>query len=149
MTHTEYMKRAVDLALKARGKTSPNPMVGSVIVRGNRIVAEGWHVRCGADHAEVVALKRAGERSRGSRMYVTLEPCHHVGRTPPCVDQIIQKGVKEVYIGMKDPNPLTNGKSIAKLRRHGVKTRVGILRNELEEINEAFVKYVKKRSEEH
>src|SRR3989338_2554211 len=144
MTHAEYMRRALELALKGRGKTSPNPMVGSVIVKGNRIIAEGWHARCGGDHAEVVALKKAGGRSRGSRMYVTLEPCHHYGRTPPCVDQIIQKGIKEVYVGMRDPNPLTNGKSIAKLRRHWVKTRVGILRNELEEINEAFVKYVKK-----
>ena len=145
MTHAEYMKRAVELALKARGKTSPNPMVGSVIVKGNRIIAEGWHARCGSDHAEVVALKKAGRRSRGSRMYVTLEPCHHFGRTPPCVDQIIQKGIKEVYVGMKDPNPLTNGKSIAKLRRKGIKTTVGILQDELEEINESFIKYVKKK----
>ena len=145
MTHTEYMRRAIELALKGRGKTSPNPMVGSVIVKGNRIIAEGWHARCGGDHAEVVALKKAGERARGGRMYVTLEPCHHYGRTPPCVDQIIQMGIKEVYVGMRDPNLLTNGKSIAKLRRRGIKTAVGILQDELEEINEAFIKYVAKK----
>ncbi len=138
-----YMRKAQKLALKAKGNTSPNPLVGSVIVKGNKIIAEGWHHRCGADHAEIVALKKAGQRAREACMYVTLEPCHHFGRTPPCVDQIIQSGIKEIVIGMKDPNPLTNGKSIAKLRRAGIKVKVGILQKDLRVMNEAFVKYAK------
>lgn len=133
------------MALKAKGQTSPNPLVGSVIVKGKNIVAEGWHRRCGADHAEVAALKKAGRRAHGARMYVTLEPCHHYGRTPPCVDRIIESGIKEIMIGMKDPNPLTNAKSIAKLRRAGVKTKVGFLQKELAVMNEAFIKYTTKR----
>lgn len=143
MTDRHYMQRALHLALKAKGKTSPNPMVGAVIVRGNRIIAEGWHHRCGADHAEIAAIKKAGRRARGARLYVTLEPCGHYGRTPPCVDQIIQGGIKEVIMAMKDPNPLTNGKSIVKLRRAGIKVKVGVLRNEAARINEAFIKYIK------
>jgi len=141
MNDIDYMNRAYHLALKAKGKTSPNPLVGSVIVKGNKIIAEGWHRRCGADHAEAVALKKAGRRALGARMYVTLEPCNHYGRTPPCVDQIIKSGIKEIIIGMKDPNPLTNGKSIAKLRRAGIKTKAGVLQKELEAMNEAFIKY--------
>ena len=139
------MQRAVDLALKARGMTSPNPLVGSVIVKGRRIIAEGWHARCGADHAEVVALKKAGNRARGGTMYVTLEPCYHAGRTPPCVDEVVRSGITEVYIGMRDPNPLTNGRSIAKLRRRGIKTTVGVLVDQLEEMNESFIKYTKRK----
>ncbi|MBN1870710.1 MAG: bifunctional diaminohydroxyphosphoribosylaminopyrimidine deaminase/5-amino-6-(5-phosphoribosylamino)uracil reductase RibD [Candidatus Omnitrophica bacterium] len=145
MNDIDYMNLAYRLALKARGRTSPNPLVGCVIVRGKTIIAEGWHRRCGADHAEVVALKKAGRRSRGARMYVTLEPCYHYGRTPPCVDAVIESGIKEVMIGMKDPNPFTNGKSIAKLRRAGIKTRVGILQKELRAMNEAFIKYATKK----
>lgn len=142
-TDIDYMKRACHLALKAKGKTSPNPMVGSVIVKKNRIIAEGWHRRCGTDHAEIVALKKAGRRAVGARMYVTLEPCRHYGRTPPCVDQIIESGIKEIVIGMKDPNQMTNGKTIAQLRRRGIKTKVGILQDELEIMNEVFIKYTK------
>jgi diaminohydroxyphosphoribosylaminopyrimidine deaminase/5-amino-6-(5-phosphoribosylamino)uracil reductase len=139
------MQKAYRLALRAKGQTSPNPMVGSVIVKGRRIIGEGWHRRCGFDHAEVDALKKARGSVSGARMYVTLEPCYHYGRTPPCVDQLITSGIREVFIGMKDPNPRTNGRSIAKLRRAGIKTRVGFLRDELEAMNEAFIKYTKKR----
>lgn len=145
MNDIDYMNKAYHLALKAKGKTSPNPLVGSIILKGNKIIAEGWHRRCGADHAEIVALKKAGRRASGSRMYVTLEPCYHYGRTPPCVEQIIKSGIKEIIIGMKDPNPLTNGRSIAKLRRAGIKTKVGVLQKECETINEAFIKYTTKR----
>jgi diaminohydroxyphosphoribosylaminopyrimidine deaminase/5-amino-6-(5-phosphoribosylamino)uracil reductase len=143
MTDLDFMRRAQQLALKAKGKTSPNPMVGAVVVKGGRVIAEGWHRRCGADHAEAAALKKAGARAVGARLYVTLEPCYHYGRTPPCVDRVVQSGVAEVIIGMKDPNLLTDGKSIRKLRRAGIKTRVGILQKELEVMNEAFVKYTK------
>lgn len=144
MTDIDYMQKAYQLALKAKGRTSPNPMVGCLIVKGSRIVAEGWHRRCGGDHAENAALKKAGTRARGARMYVTLEPCGHYGRTPPCVDQIIKSGIREIVIGMKDPNPLTNGKSIAKLRRAGIQTKVGVLKGELGVMNEAFLKYIRK-----
>ena len=141
--HLEYMKRAYQLALKARGKTSPNPLVGAVIVKKGHIVAEGYHKRCGSDHAEIVALKKARQRARGASLYVTLEPCFHYGRTPPCVDKIIQSGIKEVYVGMIDPNPLTHGKSIQKLRRANIKVHVGFMTKELAQMNEAFIKYIK------
>jgi len=139
------MQRAYFLALKAKGETSPNPMVGSVIVRGTKIIGEGWHRRCGGAHAEISALKNTLGSVLGTRMYVTLEPCYHYGYTPPCVDQIINSGIKEVIIGMKDPNPLTNGKSIAKLRQAGIATRVGFLKDELGIMNEAFIKYTRKK----
>ncbi len=137
-----FMQMALNLASKGKGRTSPNPMVGAVLVKGRRIIAGGWHKRCGGDHAEIAALKKAGDRARGARLYVTLEPCFHYGRTPPCVDQIILQGIREVIMAMRDPNPLTNGKSIAKLRRCGIKTKVGILEEEAARMNEAFVKYI-------
>jgi len=145
MTDIDYMQKAYVLALRAKGKTSPNPLVGSVIVRGNRIIAEGWHRRSGGAHAEISALKKVRGSILGARMYVTLEPCYHYGRTSPCVDQIVHSGIKEVIIGMKDPNPLTNGKSIAKLRCAGITTRVGFLAAKLGIMNEAFIKYTKKK----
>lgn len=139
------MQMALDLAAKGKGYTSPNPMVGAVIVKGTRVIAAGWHKRCGADHAEIVALKKTGARSRGAKLYVTLEPCFHYGRTPPCVDKIIQGGIREVVIAMVDPNPLTRGKSVVKLRRAGIKVRVGILRPDAERLNEIFIKYMRSR----
>ena len=145
MTDLDYIHHAMQLALKAKGNTSPNPLVGAVIVKGNRMIAQGWHHRCGSDHAEIIALKKAGTKAQGAKLYVTLEPCFHYGRTPPCVDKIIQSGIKEVIVGMKDPNPLTNGKSIQKLKLSGIKTKVGFLQNELSQMNEAFVKYQKTR----
>lgn len=136
------MRRAFKLAQKAKGMTSPNPMVGAVIVKGNKIIAEGWHEFCGGDHAEVVALKKAGDSARGANLYVTLEPCAHFGRTPPCVDRIISSGIKEVMIGMQDPNPLTKGRSIRLLKKHKIRTRVGFLQDELRQLNESFLKYI-------
>ena len=145
MSDNYFMQMALELARKGKGQTSPNPMVGAVIVKGNRVIARGWHQHCGADHAEIVALKKAGARSRGAKLYVTLEPCFHYGRTPPCVDKVIKSGIREVVIGMVDPNPLTRGKSIAKLRRAGIKAKVGILRRDAEELNEVFMKYMRSR----
>ncbi len=139
------MRMALDLAVKGEGNTSPNPMVGAVIVKGNRVIASGWHKRCGADHAEIVAIKKAGTRARGTKLYVTLEPCFHYGRTPPCVDKIIASGIREVVIGMVDPNPLTRGRSIAKLRRAGIKVKVGTLRPRAERLNEVFIKYIQSK----
>lgn len=133
------------LALKGRGRTSPNPVVGAVIVRGRRVIAEGWHRRCGGEHAEIIALKKAGLRARGATLYVTLEPCFHYGRTPPCVDRIIHGGIRRVVVGAKDPNPRTHGKSIAKLRRQGIRLTVGLLQDEITAMNEAFNKYITKR----
>lgn len=145
MTDLDYMKLAYKLAQKGRGKTSPNPMVGAVLVKANKVIAQGWHARCGADHAEVMVFKKAGQRARGAKLYVTLEPCYTVGRTPPCVNAVVANQIKEVIIGTKDPNPQTHGKSIQKLRRAGINTRVGFLRSELESLNEAFFKYQKYR----
>ena len=134
----DHMRRALALAALARGKTSPNPMVGAVVVRGDKVVGEGWHRRCGSPHAEVEALSEAGARAKGATLYVTLEPCFHYGRTPPCVDRVLASGLSKVVIAVKDPNPLTNGRSIRKLRRAGVKVRVGVLRQEAEQLNEIF-----------
>ena len=145
MSDNYFMQMALDLAAKGKGYTSPNPMVGAVIVKGTRVVATGWHQHCGADHAEIVALKKAGARSRGAKLYVTLEPCFHYGRTPPCVDKVIASGIREVVIGMVDPNPLTRGKSIAKLRRAGIKVKMGILRPQAGQLNEVFVKYIRSK----
>jgi diaminohydroxyphosphoribosylaminopyrimidine deaminase/5-amino-6-(5-phosphoribosylamino)uracil reductase len=145
MNDIDYMKRAFELAERGKGHTSPNPMVGAIVVKDGKIIGGSWHKRCGGPHAEIAALQRAGGRAKGAKLYVTLEPCFHFGRTPPCVDAVISAGIKEVIIGMKDPNPLTNGKSIAKLRRAGIKVKVGILQKELEGLNEAFVKYITRK----
>ena len=141
-TAEQFMRRAFELALKGQGMTSPNPIVGAVVVKNGCIVGEGWHRRCGGPHAEVYALRQAGQAAQGATLYVTLEPCHHVGRTPPCVDAVLKSGIREVVIGMKDPNPLTNGQSIHKLRRANVRVRVGILEKELAAVNAPFVKFI-------
>jgi diaminohydroxyphosphoribosylaminopyrimidine deaminase/5-amino-6-(5-phosphoribosylamino)uracil reductase len=143
LSNETLMKRALELAEQARGFTSPNPMVGAVIVKGNKIIAEGFHKKCGSDHGEIVALKQAKSRAKGAKLIINLEPCSHYGHTPPCVDAVIKSGIKEIVIGMKDPNSKTNGKSIAKLRKSGVKVSVGILQKECEGLNEVFIKYIK------
>ncbi len=141
-TDLDYMKRALELALRARGETSPNPMVGAVVVRAGKIIAEGYHLYCGADHAEVMALKKAKTKSVGAKLYVTLEPCSHFGRTPPCVDRIIEAGIEEVIVGMVDPNPVNSGKSLLKLKCAGIKVKVGFFEEQLKKINEVFIKYI-------
>src|SRR5262245_2946847 len=138
MNDVDHMQCAYELALRGRGKTSPNPMVGSVIVKGGKIVGRGFHERCGGAHAEIVALKDAGAKARGATMYVTLEPCVHYGRTPPCVKSIIDSGITKVVIGMKDPNPLMNGKSVAILKKFGIKVEVGCMEPVLLRMNEVF-----------
>ncbi|MBI4707017.1 MAG: bifunctional diaminohydroxyphosphoribosylaminopyrimidine deaminase/5-amino-6-(5-phosphoribosylamino)uracil reductase RibD [Candidatus Omnitrophica bacterium] len=143
--HEYYMNLAIKLALKAKGQTSPNPLVGALVVKNGRIIGKGFHEKAGLPHAEVVALDDAGNKSCGSTLYVTLEPCTHFGRTPPCVDRIIKSGVKEVIVGMIDPNPKNNGKGIEILRQHNIKVEVGFLEERLREINEAFIKYITKR----
>jgi len=139
------MKLAMNLALKVKGLTSPNPMVGALVVKNGRIIGRGYHEKAGLAHAELAALDEAGKDSRGAVLYVTLEPCAHFGRTPPCVDRIIQSRVKEVIIGMVDPNPLNNGKGIQILKNHKIKVEVGFLEDELKALNAPFIKYITKR----
>ncbi|MBF0123216.1 MAG: bifunctional diaminohydroxyphosphoribosylaminopyrimidine deaminase/5-amino-6-(5-phosphoribosylamino)uracil reductase RibD, partial [Candidatus Omnitrophica bacterium] len=136
------MKRAISIAQRAAGRTSPNPLVGCVIVKNGRVIAEGWHRRCGADHAEVEALKKAGERACGATMYATLEPCSHWGRTPPCVDAVLKAGIKKVVVAMIDPNPVNNGKSLTILRKHGVSVVLGICEDVARAINRPFIKHM-------
>lgn len=143
--HAYYMDLAISLALKAKGLTSPNPMVGAIVVKNNRIIGQGFHEKAGLPHAEVLALEEAGKNAKGATLYVTLEPCTHFGRTPPCVDRIIQSKIKEVVIGMVDPNPLNNGKGIQILNNHKIKVVVGVREEKLREINAAFIKYITKR----
>ncbi len=143
--HFYYMDLAIKLALKAKGLTSPNPMVGAIVVKNNRIVGQGYHEKAGLAHAEVIALDEAGKNTRGATLYVTLEPCAHFGRTPPCVDRIIQSKIKEVVIGMIDPNPLNNGKGIQILKNHKIKVEAGVREEKLRQINAAFIKYITKR----
>lgn len=137
-----YMKTALELALKAQGRTSPNPLVGAVIVQGDTILGTGYHQKAGAPHAEVHALRQAGETAHGADLYVTLEPCSHYGKTPPCTEAIIQAGLKRVYVAMRDPNPLVSGGGIARLRESGLEVQEGILLEEARQINEVFVKYI-------
>jgi diaminohydroxyphosphoribosylaminopyrimidine deaminase/5-amino-6-(5-phosphoribosylamino)uracil reductase len=137
-----YMRRALVLAQQAAGRTSPNPMVGAVIVKDGRIVGEGYHRRAGEPHAEVEALRVAGEAARGATMYVTLEPCAHVGRTPPCTDAIIAAGIAEVYYAIADPNPLVSGKGHAQLAAAGIRVQCGVCEAEAFELNRPFFKHI-------
>ena len=130
------MDTAIKLALKGKGNTSPNPMVGALVVKHGKIIGKGFHERAGLAHAEIIALNEAGKNSKGATLYVTLEPCAHFGRTPPCVDSIIKSAIKEVVIGMIDPNHLNNGKGAIILKEHGIKVRVGVLENKLKKIND-------------
>lgn len=136
------MARALELAALARGKTSPNPMVGAVVVSGGEIVGEGYHQKAGTPHAEVHALNQAGSRARGGDLYVTLEPCCHFGKTPPCTDAIIEAGIARVFAAVQDPNPLVAGKGVQKLKEAGIKVEVGLLEEEARQLNQAFFKYV-------
>jgi diaminohydroxyphosphoribosylaminopyrimidine deaminase / 5-amino-6-(5-phosphoribosylamino)uracil reductase len=140
-----YMGLALKLALKAKGKTSPNPLVGALVVRGGKIIGRGFHARAGLAHAEIVALDEAGKKAKGATLYVTLEPCAHTGRTPPCINRIITSGIKEVVVGMIDPNPLNNGKGVMLLKQSNIRVRVGVLEEKLKEINESFIKYITTR----
>ncbi len=138
-----FMRQALQLAAGARGRTSPNPMVGAVVVKDGRIVGKGYHVRAGSPHAEVVALARAGELARGATLYVNLEPCCHQGRTPPCVDEIISKGISRVVASVEDPNPVVSGKGLSRLKEAGLKVEVGLLKERAQRLNEAFFKFIR------
>ncbi|MEW6655769.1 MAG: bifunctional diaminohydroxyphosphoribosylaminopyrimidine deaminase/5-amino-6-(5-phosphoribosylamino)uracil reductase RibD [Aquificota bacterium] len=142
MSDLEFMQRALDLAKERKGLTHPNPTVGCVIVKDGQIVGEGYHERAGMPHAEVVALQQAGEMARGATLYVTLEPCTHYGRTPPCTDAIIRAGLKRVVIATLDPNPLVSGKGVERLKRAGIEVSVGVLEEEAKRLNEDFFTYI-------
>jgi diaminohydroxyphosphoribosylaminopyrimidine deaminase/5-amino-6-(5-phosphoribosylamino)uracil reductase len=141
----KYMRMALGLARKGRGKTSPNPMVGAVVVRGKAVVGKGYHHRAGAPHAEVLALRQAGEKARGATLYLNLEPCDHFGKTPPCTRTILQAGIRRVVVGMKDPNPRVSGRGFKRLRRAGVQVEVGLLEGECRELNAPFCKCITTR----
>lgn len=141
-----YMRLALRLALKGAGRTSPNPMVGAVLVRDGKVIATGYHKQAGQDHAEIAALKRAGEGARGATLYINLEPCSHQGRTPPCTLSLIRAGVKRIVAGMLDPNPLVSGRGKRRLARAGIQVEIGLLEAECGEINEAFRKYITRRT---
>lgn len=138
----EYMRRAMELAERGVGFTNPNPMVGAVIVKGGKVIGEGWHERCGEWHAERNAFKNCTVPAEGATMYVTLEPCCHYGKTPPCTEAIIEHGIAWVVVGMEDPNPLVAGKGIALLREAGIEVVCGVEEEALREQNRVFLKYI-------
>jgi diaminohydroxyphosphoribosylaminopyrimidine deaminase/5-amino-6-(5-phosphoribosylamino)uracil reductase len=139
----KYMRMALQLAEKARGRTSPNPMVGALVVKGGRIVSRGYHRKAGEPHAEAIALKKAGIKARGATLYVTLEPCSHTNkRTPPCTPLVLQSNVKRVVISMIDPNPRVSGGGIRALRKAGIDVVTGVLEADAKKLNEAYVKYI-------
>lgn len=140
-----YMKMAIKLADKGRGRTSPNPMVGTVVVRNDKIVGKGYHRRYGEPHAEVNALKEAGKNAGGATLYVNLEPCCIYGHTPPCTETIIKSGIKKVVCSSLDPNPKVKGKGIEKLKEAEIEVKIGVLKKDAEKLNEAYFKFVKKR----
>lgn len=144
-TDARFMRRALGLARRGGRATRPNPMVGAVIVRDGQVVAEGYHRRAGASHAEVDALARVGGRAPGATLYVTLEPCCHTGRTPPCTQAVLASGITRVVVAVRDPNPLVDGRGIAKLRRAGVAVDVGCLEQACRELNRPFFLWIRER----
>ncbi|MFH1723921.1 MAG: bifunctional diaminohydroxyphosphoribosylaminopyrimidine deaminase/5-amino-6-(5-phosphoribosylamino)uracil reductase RibD [Elusimicrobiota bacterium] len=140
-----FMRRALTLAGRGLGRVSPNPMVGCVLVKGGRVVAEGWHRRFGGPHAEPDALRRAGARARGATVYINLEPCCYRGKTPPCTEALIRAGVRRVVAAMTDPNPKVSGKGLATLRRAGIAVTTGVLEDEARALNRAFATWVTRK----
>jgi diaminohydroxyphosphoribosylaminopyrimidine deaminase/5-amino-6-(5-phosphoribosylamino)uracil reductase len=140
--HHHYMSLALDLAKQGRLTVSPNPMVGCVIVNHHSIVGKGFHQQAGHAHAEIYALQEAGDASIGATAYITLEPCNHHGRTPPCTEALIQAGIKQVYIPSLDPNPLVSGRGVEKLTSAGIDVRLGLCANEAKILNEIFFHYM-------
>lgn len=138
--HRQMMRRALALARKGVGKTAPNPAVGCVIVREGQIVGEGWHRKAGTPHAEIHALRQAGDQAQGATIYVTLEPCSHHGRTPPCAEALIAARVGQVFVGMVDPNPLVSGRGVKALQAAGIAVTVGICEPDCNQLNEPFIK---------
>jgi diaminohydroxyphosphoribosylaminopyrimidine deaminase/5-amino-6-(5-phosphoribosylamino)uracil reductase len=136
------MQMALSEASKGLGKVNPNPLVGAVIVRGNNIIGSGYHEQFGGPHAEINAIRNARESVEGATMYVTLEPCSHFGKTPPCADALIDAKIAKVVIAMADPNPLVSGRGIEILKENGIEVEVGMLEKEAQELNRIFIKYI-------
>ncbi len=137
------MELAIKLAQKGKGYVSPNPLVGALIIKRGSIIGKGFHRKCGSDHAEIMAIKEAGSKAQGGALYVTLEPCSHWGKTPPCTQRIVEAGLREVVIGMADPNPVVSGYEELKFR--GLKTRIGILKEDCRKLNEPYIKWIKSK----
>lgn len=144
--HIEYMQRALQLAERGRCTVSPNPLVGCVLVKNNHIIASGWHQKAGEPHAEIIALDQIGDDAKGATAYITLEPCCHTGRTPPCVDALIKAGVQMVYVACLDLNPLVHGEGIARLQAAGIETHVGLCEQEALQQNRIFFHYISKKT---
>jgi diaminohydroxyphosphoribosylaminopyrimidine deaminase / 5-amino-6-(5-phosphoribosylamino)uracil reductase len=141
----QFMQEALALAAQARGRTSPNPMVGSIVVKDGRVVGRGSHIKAGAPHGEVVAVEDAGVQAKGATLYITLEPCCHYGggkRTPPCTRAIIAAGIRRVVAAMRDPNPLVSGQGLEELRQAGIAVKLSVLETEAAALNEVFIKYI-------
>jgi diaminohydroxyphosphoribosylaminopyrimidine deaminase/5-amino-6-(5-phosphoribosylamino)uracil reductase len=145
LTDESYIKLAIEIAKKGDGKVSPNPMVGCIIVKNDRILGAGFHEKFGGNHAEVNAIEKAGNNTEGSILYTNLEPCSHYGKTPPCVDLIISRKVKKVVVGTLDMNPQISGKGVKKLKAAGIEVKVGILENECVALNKFFFKFITKK----
>jgi len=141
-TDSRYMKLALELAQQGLGLTSPNPAVGALVVQEGEVVGEGFHQRAGEPHAEVLALRAAGPRAAGATLYVTLEPCVHHGKTPPCTGMILQAGIRRVVVAVPDPNPIVNGRGIERLREGGLEVTVGVEAAAASRLNRAFFKYI-------
>jgi len=141
----KYMRMAIELAKKGAGAVNPNPMVGAVVVKNGKVIGEGYHKFFGGPHAEVYALEDAGKEAEGAAIYVTLEPCSHYGKTPPCAKKIIDMGIKKCFIGSSDPNPKVAGKGVAMLKEAGIEVVENVLKEECDEINQVFFKYIKTR----
>ena len=144
MSDEIFMRETLRIAKNALGRTSPNPLVGAVIVKDGKIIAEGWHRQAGTPHAEIHALNMAGELAKGATLYVNLEPCSHFGRTPPCAKAIIDAGIKKVVAAMSDPNPKVAGRGFELLKNAGIEVQVGVLADEAEKLNEIFIKWITK-----
>jgi len=138
----KYMERALELSKRGIGFTKPNPLVGAVIVKDGKIIGEGYHQYFGGPHAEINAINNAKEDVKGATIYVTLEPCSHYGKTPPCAKAIVESGIAKVVVGMKDPNPLVAGKGIDILEKSGIEVITGILEDDIKKLNEIFIKYI-------
>jgi len=145
LTDESYIKLSIELAKKGMGKVSPNPLVGCVIIKDERIIGAGYHEKFGGNHAEVNAINSARENLEGASLYINLEPCSHQGKTPPCVDKIIEKKIKRVVVGTLDMNPMISGAGVKKLKAAGVEVKVGLLEKECVELNKFFFKYITKK----
>ena len=139
----KYMRMAIELAKKGAGAVNPNPMVGAVVVKNGEVIGRGYHKFFGGPHAEVYALEEAGKEAEGATIYVTLEPCSHYGKTPPCAKKIIDMGIKKCFIGSSDPNPKVAGRGVAMLKEAGIEVVENVLKEECDEINQVFFKYIK------